>query len=214
MKKTEKISFLIDSLAKRYPSPKAALDWRTPWELLVATILSAQCTDERVNKVTPPLFERFPDVYAYVDADVLELEKFVHSTGFFRNKAKNIQLAARRIVEVHNGEVPQTMEEMLALAGAARKTANVVLSNAYGIDLGIAVDTHVKRIAYRLGFTQSDNPIIIEKDLLALFPQDKWGAVNHYMVFFGREVCHSRSPECTICELIAICPQKGITKTK
>lgn len=204
---------ITQHLAKRYPAPQTELTWTDPWELLVATILSAQCTDARVNMVTPQLFTTWPTVHDVAKADLSALETTIHSTGFYRNKAKNIREAARRIVTMYQGQVPQTMQDMVTLAGVARKTANVVLSNAFGIHAGIAVDTHVKRIAFRLGLTKETNPDKIEQDLMPLFLQQDWGKVNHYLVLFGRQVCTARKPQCVICELEDICPKYGLIPT-
>ncbi|WP_419788041.1 endonuclease III [Pseudodesulfovibrio sp.] len=210
MKKRERAKEVLHRLAKRYPSPTPALNWSSPWELLVATALSAQCTDERVNKVTPVFFERWPDIKDAAEADVKEIEEIVRSTGFFRNKAKNLKAAATRIMEVYGGEVPQTMAELITLGGVARKTASIVLSNAFGVNEGIAVDTHVMRLAFRLGLTTKTAQQQIEKDLMPLFPRENWGDINHYLVFFGREVCPARKPRCESCELADICPKKGV----
>ncbi|MDO9581674.1 MAG: endonuclease III [Desulfomicrobium sp.] len=198
-------------LARRYPKPRTELTWTTPWELLVATILSAQCTDVRVNTVTPELFATWNSVEQMARAERAQIEKVIRSTGFFRNKAKNLHASASRIVTEFQGQVPRTMEEMLTLPGVARKTANVVLSNAFGVQAGIAVDTHVKRIAFRLGLTAETNPDKVERNLLKLFPQQSWGAVNHYLVLFGREVCVARKPRCGGCELADLCPRIGVT---
>ena len=198
-------------LARRYPTPRTELTWTTPWELLVATILSAQCTDARVNTVTPQLFATWKTVEQMAGATPAQIETVIRSTGFFRNKAKNLHASAVKIVAQFGGQVPRTMEEMLTLPGVARKTANVVLSNAYGVQAGIAVDTHVKRISFRLGLTGQTSPDKVEQDLLGLFPQQSWGAVNHYLVLFGREVCVARKPRCGICELADLCPQTGVT---
>jgi len=198
-------------LARRYPEPRTELTWTTPWELLVATILSAQCTDARVNTVTPELFATWNTAEQMAEAEPSQIEKVIRSTGFFRNKAKNLHGAASRIVTEFQGLVPRTMEEMLTLPGVARKTANVVLSNAFGVQAGIAVDTHVKRITFRLGLTDQTNPDKVERDLLKLFPQQSWGAVNHYLVLFGREVCVARKPRCVNCELADLCPRIGVT---
>ena len=197
-------------LAGRYPEPRTELDWSSPWELLAATILSAQCTDARVNQVTPRLFATWNGVEQMANADVGDIEEVIRSTGFFRNKAKSLQGAARRIKAEYGGQVPRTMDDMLTLPGVARKTANVVLSNAFGVQAGIAVDTHVKRISFRLGLTRETVPDRIERDLVKLFPQDSWGAVNHYLVLFGREVCTARKPRCGDCELEDICPKTGV----
>lgn len=210
MNKKERALEIYKRLSKRYPSPKPALTWSTPWELLVATALSAQCTDERVNMVTPVFFERWPDIKDAAKADVTEIEEVVRSTGFFRNKAKNIKAAATRIMEVYDGEVPRSMAELVTLGGVARKTASIVLANAFGINEGIAVDTHVKRLAFRMGLTTKTSPLQIEKDLMPLYPQDAWGDINHYLVFFGREICPARKPLCDQCELNDICPKKGV----
>ncbi|WP_319584978.1 endonuclease III [uncultured Pseudodesulfovibrio sp.] len=210
MNKKERAAEIFDRLSKRYPTPKPALDYTNPWELLVATALSAQCTDERVNKVTPVFFERWPEIKDAAEADVSEIEDVVRSTGFFRNKAKNIKAAAQRIMTKYDGEVPRTMAELITLGGVARKTASIVLANAFGVNEGIAVDTHVKRLAFRMGLTTKTEPVQVEKDLMPLFPQDTWGDVNHLLVFFGREVCPARKPKCDICELNDICPKKGV----
>lgn len=200
-------------LALRYPKPKTALTWTSPWELLVATVLSAQCTDARVNLVTPHVFARWPEVHDVAKAEQSELEQIIYSTGFYRNKAKNLIGAAQRIVAEFAAHVPQTMDEMLTLPGVARKTANVVLSNAFDVQAGIAVDTHVKRISFRLGLTRQTNPDKVEQDLLPLFPRPSWGEVNHYLVLFGREVCTARKPNCLTCELFDLCSQCGLTST-
>jgi endonuclease-3 len=197
-------------LARRYPKPRTELTWATPWELLVATILSAQCTDARVNTVTPELFATWKTAEQMAGAEPAQIEEIIRSTGFFRNKARNLHASALKIVTEFDGRVPRTMEEMLTLPGVARKTANVVLSNAYGVQAGIAVDTHVKRITFRLGMTRQTNPDKVEQDLLKLFPQQSWGAVNHYLVLFGREVCVARKPRCGICELADLCPKIGV----
>lgn len=210
MKKKERATEIYSRLSRRYPEPEPALTWATPWELLVATALSAQCTDERVNMVTPVFFQKWPTIPDAANADVGEIEAIVRSTGFFRNKAKNIKAAATRIMDVYHGEVPCTMAELITLGGVARKTASIVLSNAFGINEGIAVDTHVKRLAFRLGLTTKTDPIQIEKDLMPLYPQEHWGDINHYLVFFGREICPARKPKCAECELNDICPKKGV----
>lgn len=197
-------------LAARYPAPAPMLDFKDPWGLLVATALAAQCTDARVNKVTPVFFERWPTIADLARADVREIEAVVHSTGFYHNKAKNLLAAAQRIMTVYGGEVPRSMAELVTLGGVARKTANIVLSNAFGINEGIAVDTHVTRLAFRLGFTESTDPKIIERDLMPLFDRSQWADINHYLVFFGREVCDARKPKCPECPLNALCPRKGL----
>lgn len=203
---------IFKRLRIRYPSPVPALDHTNAWELLVATVLSAQCTDERVNKVTPGLFARWPGPAHLRHATQDELEAVVRSTGFFRNKAKNLIAAAARIMDVFAGQVPRTMAELITLPGVARKTANIVLSNAFGVQEGIAVDTHVARLSYRMGLTDSEDPVRIERDLMPLFPREHWGEINHMLVFFGREVCPARKPGCPACELAGICPKRGVAK--
>lgn len=203
-----------ERLARRYADPQTELTWTSPWELLVATILSAQCTDARVNQVTPNLFARWKGPAEMASASQNDVEAVIRSTGFFRNKAKNLRAAAARIMTAYAGEVPRTMEEMLTLPGVARKTANVVLSNAYGVHEGIAVDTHVKRISFRLGLTGETSPDKIERDLVRLFPRQSWGDINHYLVLFGRHVCIARKPACTVCELDDLCPREGVGQSK
>ncbi|GAB7079747.1 endonuclease III [Megalodesulfovibrio paquesii] len=205
-----RINAILAILAARYPTPETMLHWGTPWELLVATVLSAQCTDDRVNQVTPGLFARFPDVSAMAGAGQAEVETLIHSTGFFRNKARHLIAAARIILDRHAGQVPQTMDALLELPGVARKTANIVLANAFGVQAGVAVDTHVKRLSWRLGLTDSKDVARIEKDLMTLTPQADWGRLNHWLVLFGREVCPARSPHCARCPLEALCPKRDV----
>ncbi len=197
---------VLARLTELYPDATCSLDYETPVQLLVATVLSAQCTDERVNKVTPALFDRFPDAATMAGADPDELQALVRSTGFYRNKAKNIQLACHRIMTEFGGEVPRTMEELLTLAGVARKTANVVLAHAFGINSGVTVDTHVKRLSNRLKFTKSDNPIQIERDLMKLIPQFDWENWSIRLIYHGRAVCNARKPACDRCTLADLCP--------
>jgi len=199
---------ILSRIQHLYPDATCSLDYSTPVQLLVATILSAQCTDERVNKVTPGLFGRFPDAEGLANADIIELEELVHSTGFYRNKAKNIQGACRMIVSDFNSVVPNTMTELLKLPGVARKTANVVLAHAYGINAGVTVDTHVKRLSQRLGLTKNTEPVGIEKDLMALLPQADWENWSIRLIYHGRAVCKARSPGCDICELADLCDMK------
>lgn len=206
----ERAQAIFALLAARYPSPAPMLDFKDPWGLLVATALAAQCTDARVNKVTPVLFQRWPAIGDLAQADVQDIEAVVHSTGFYRNKAKNLKAAAQRIMTVYGGEVPRTMAELITLGGVARKTANIVLGSAFGINEGIAVDTHVTRLAFRLGLTESLDPKIIERDLMPLFDRPQWADINHYLVFFGREICDARRPKCDECPLNALCPRKGL----
>ena len=202
----ERIGPILTLLHAAHPDARCALHHRSALELLVATILSAQCTDERVNKVTPALFARYPDARAFAEADREELEQMIHSTGFYRNKAKNVQEACRRIVEVYDGQVPATMEELLSLAGVARKTANVVLGTAYTIADGIVVDTHVKRLAQRLGLTTQQEPEKIERDLMAITPRTAWIDLAHLLIFHGRRVCDARKPACAVCVVSQLCP--------
>lgn len=210
MIKKERANEIFRRLARRYPDPEPALDWSHAWELLVATVLAAQCTDERVNKVTPALFKRWPTIADMATADIHEVEEMVRSTGFFRNKAKNIVASASLIINEFGGRVPETMAELIRLPGVARKTANIVLSNAFHIHEGIAVDTHVKRLSFRLGLTKHTDPVRIEKDLMPLFERKNWGDINHFLVYYGREVCNAQRPRCTECELADICPKKGV----
>jgi endonuclease-3 len=189
-----------------YPDATCSLNYSTPVQLLVATILSAQCTDERVNKVTPDLFGKFPDAESLAIADLVELESLVRSTGFYRNKAKNIQAACRMIVTEFNSVVPNQMEQLLKLPGVARKTANVVLAHAYGINAGVTVDTHVKRLSERLGLTDHTDPVRIEQDLMGLLPQPDWENWSIRLIYHGRAICKARSPVCIACELADLCP--------
>lgn len=203
---------ILVRLKRLYPEASCTLNYETPVQLLVATILSAQCTDERVNLVTPELFRRFPDAVALANAEVSELEQLVRSTGFYRNKAKNIQAACRQIVSEYGGQVPQTMEELLKLPGVARKTANVVLAHAYGIHAGVTVDTHVKRLSQRLGLTQHSDPIRIERDLMQLLPQPDWENWSIRLIYHGRAVCTARNPACDGCVLADLCPAADPSK--
>ena len=196
---------ILSRIQHLYPDATCSLDYATPVQLLVATILSAQCTDERVNKVTPGLFGKFPDAESLANADLTELEELVRSTGFYRNKAKNIQGACRMIVQDFNSVVPNKMEDLLKLPGVARKTANVVLAHAYGINAGVTVDTHVKRLSQRLGLTKNTEPVGIEKDLMKLLPQPDWENWSIRLIYHGRAVCKARSPSCDICKLIDLC---------
>lgn len=193
-------------LATVYPGLDVSLDWTTPLELVVATILSAQCTDERVNQVTPALFDRYPTAHHYAAADPEELEGLIRPTGFYRNKAKHIRGMATLVVERFAGDVPATMDELLELPGVARKTANVVLSNAYGRHAGIVVDTHVKRVARRLGFTKETDPVKVERDLMALLPTEAWHPIPWRLILHGRNRCTARKPDCANCEIRDDCP--------
>ncbi|MEH2463632.1 endonuclease III [Nostoc sp.] len=197
---------ILARLKRLYPDATCSLNYSTPVQLLVATILSAQCTDERVNKVTPVLFSKFPDAASLAIADLVELETLVRSTGFYRNKAKNIQAACRMIVTEFNSVVPNQMEQLLKLPGVARKTANVVLAYAYGINAGVTVDTHVMRLCERLGLTEAKDPVRIEQDLIGLLPQSDWENWSIRLVYHGRAICKARSPACIACELADLCP--------
>ena len=197
---------ILVRLKRLYPEAPCTLNYETPVQLLVATILSAQCTDDRVNLVTPALFERFPDAVALGNADLEELESLVRSTGFYRNKSKNIKGACQAIVNKFNNQVPQRMELLLELPGVARKTANVVLAHAFGINMGVTVDTHVKRLSQRLGLTEHTDPTRIERDLMVLLPQPDWENWSIRLVYHGRAVCNARNPACNICELADLCP--------
>ena len=197
---------IIRLLHEAYPDAQCELNYATPLELLVATILSAQCTDVRVNMVTPELFVKYPSAEAYADADIEELQEYIRSTGFYRNKAKNVQNASRRIIEEYDGEVPDTMEELVTLPGVARKTANVVLGDAFHVSEGIAVDTHVKRLSNRLALTEESKPDKIERDLMQLAPQEEWTDVSHLLIFHGRRVCSAKKPNCAECTISHLCP--------
>lgn len=197
-------------LEKRYPDAQTALSHRNPFELLIATILSAQCTDERVNMTTPELFRAYPTPRKLAESKQEDVEKIIKSCGFYRNKAKSIRAAARTIVDDHGEAVPSTMEALTALPGVARKTANVVLGNAFDIHVGVVVDTHVKRLATRLGFTEQTNAEKIERDLMALFPRSKWTKLAHLLILHGRNVCKARKPDCANCAVEGDCPKIGV----
>jgi endonuclease III len=212
--KKKRTAEIIKRLKKTYPDAHCALNHTNPFELLVATSLSAQCTDVQVNKVTANLFRKYRTPQDYLDVSQEELENDIRSIGFFRSKAKNIQAASKRLIEVYGGEVPRTMEEMVTLAGAGRKTANVVLGNAFGIASGVVVDTHVSRLSQRLGLTEKTTPEKIEIDLAELVPKKDWVMFSHWLIFHGRQVCHARKPKCTECVLADQCPSyKVFVKT-
>jgi len=196
----------IERLKSEYPGAKTALDWKNPLELLVATILSAQTTDVRVNAVTPTLFAKYPTAADYAAADPTELEEDIRPTGFFRNKAKSLRGMARALVNDHGGEVPRTMEDLVALPGVGRKTANVVLGNAFSIDEGVVVDTHVRRLSNRLGFTTHNDPEKIERDLMQTVPKRDWTVFSHLLILHGRSVCKARKPACSDCVVNDLCP--------
>ena len=199
-------SEVISRLKAEYPDARTELDWANPLELLVATILSAQTTDVRVNEVTKTLFEKYRTAADYAGADPNELEQDIRPTGFYRNKARSLRGMAQALVEEHGGEVPRTMPELVALPGVGRKTANVVLGNAFGIDEGVVVDTHVRRVSGRLGLTGKQDPEKIEQDLMRVVPREDWTVFSHLLIFHGRRVCKARKPDCPNCVLDDICP--------
>jgi endonuclease-3 len=207
---SRRVSALLEGLAVLYPDVETALQHENAYQLLIATILSAQCTDARVNQVTPELFARFPTPAALGAAPQSEVEELIRSTGFFRNKARAIIGASQRLADAYGGEVPRTMEEMLTLPGVARKTANVVLGSAFGIAVGVVVDTHVKRVAARLGLTQSTRPDRIEQDLMARIPREEWITFSHRVIWHGRRLCKARRPRCTECPLVPHCPAAAL----
>jgi endonuclease-3 len=200
---------IVRKLAQLYPDARCALHHQSPLQLLVATILSAQCTDARVNLVTPVLFARYRDAQAFATADRTELESYIQSTGFFRNKARSIIACCQALVERHGGEVPATMEELVPLAGVGRKTANVILGSAFGVP-GITVDTHVGRLSRRLGLTTHTDPAKVERDLMELIAKKDWTMFSHRLIFHGRQVCHARKPDCAGCGLAKLCPKAGV----
>jgi endonuclease-3 len=196
---------IIKELDRLFPKATCALRHSNAWELLVATILSAQCTDERVNKVTPELFKKYPEIEDFANASQQELAADIRSTGFFNNKSKSLIGAAKKLLSDYNGTVPKTMDELLTVPGAARKTANVVLGTAYGIASGVVVDTHVQRISHRLDLTKNTDPTKIEQDLMRVLPTDKWIPFAHQLIHFGRSICVARKPRCAICPLDPVC---------
>lgn len=207
--KVERLNKIITRLLQDYPVLKSALDYDDPLQCLIATILSAQCTDVRVNMVTPALFRRFPSARSYAEADPLTLEEMIRSTGFFHSKAKSIIRSCQKIVRDHEGRVPDTMEELTALEGVGRKTANCVLGNAYG-QPAVMVDTHVKRLTWRMGITSQTDPDKIEADIRALFPENMWMKVSHVLIYHGRNVCKARKPNCAECSIATLCPRRGV----
>jgi endonuclease-3 len=209
----EKSLKVLDILAATHSDAAIALEFSNPLELLVSTILSAQCTDVRVNQVTRDLFRKYPDARAYAEADLPALESDIRSTGFFRSKARNIIACAKTIVENHAGEVPRSMEELTALPGVGRKTANVVRGNAFGLP-GMVVDTHVKRVAFRLGWTGEKDPEKIEKELSKLLPEERWSQTSHVLIFHGRRICRAPVPSCSACPVLEYCPRTGVTKSR
>lgn len=203
--RARRLQRILDSLNELFPAAVCALHHKDAWQLLVATILSAQCTDERVNKVTPGLFAKYPTIRDFAAVSQEELANDIKSTGFFNNKSKSIIGAAKRILAEYRGKVPNTMEELLTVPGAARKTANVVLGTAYGIATGIVVDTHVQRISRRLDLTRNEDPVQIEKDLVKIIPQERWILFSHQVIHFGRQICVARKPKCERCPMDSLC---------
>lgn len=207
MKKEELID-ILEKLKKEYPEAVCSLDFKTPLEMAIAVLLSAQCTDERVNKVTPMLFKRCKNVQDFADIDLKELEEIIYPCGFYKNKAKNIKLLAEKLLKDFNGEVPNTMEELITLPGIGRKSANVIMLEAFNNPQGVAIDTHAKRICNRLGISKSPDPIKIEQDLLKKLPKECYYDANHLLVFHGRKTCKARNPECNKCVLEKYCKNK------
>ena len=208
--KTSQIQPVIQALKKHYPDAHCALNFKNPFELLIATILSAQCTDERVNKVTEVLFAKYPTPEALSKATLPQIEKIIFSAGFYKNKAKNLKACAETLVEKHGSQVPKTMDELVVLPGVGRKTANVVLGNAYGIASGVVVDTHVSRLSNRFGWVKGDNAVVIERALNKLIPQEDWIMISHYLIYHGRQICKARNPSCDKCFLFDLCSRKGV----
>ncbi len=204
--KAKRAPVILDRLADAYPDARIALRFSDPWQLLVATVLSAQCTDKKVNEVTAQFFPRYPDPEAVAEAPLEELEEILRPTGFFRQKARNLAASARFLLDFHGGEVPASMDELLELPGVARKTANVVLSNAFNEHVGIVVDTHVKRISRRLGLTRHEDPVKIESDLMRLFPRERWLEVSDLFIAHGRRTCLAQRPRCHDCPVEDLCP--------
>lgn len=206
----EKLREIIRRLKKEYPEIRTALNFGNPFELLVATILSAQTTDAHVNKVTANLFKKYKSIKDYATVSIETLQKDISSINFYKTKAKNIHEAAKMIVKEFNSKVPKTMDELITLPGVARKTANIILSNAYGINEGIAVDTHVKRLTFRLGITKNEDPVKIENDLMEITPKREWGNLSHLLIFHGRKICQAKKPKHNECVLYDICPSRNI----
>ena len=209
MTRGERAAKILRILRKTYPDAHCELTHRNPFELLVATILSAQCTDVRVNMVTPALFQKYPDAQAMAGGRQEDLEELIRSTGFYRNKAKNIRAASAALAGKHGGKVPRDLDSLTVLPGVGRKTANVVLGNAYGIESGVVVDTHVGRLSQRLGLTKHRDPVKIEQDLMKVVPRESWTLWSHLLIWHGRRRCFARKPDCDHCELSALCPSAG-----
>jgi endonuclease-3 len=210
--KAARVKRIIAELKRAYPDAHCELNYSSPLELLIATILSAQCTDKRVNVVTSELFKNYRSAAAYAEASASELEQAIKSTGFFRNKTKSIRSATEAIVKRHHGEVPRTMEELIQLGGVGRKTANVVLGNAFNVNVGVVVDTHVARLSGRLGLTREKDPQKIEQQLMELVPQNQWTLFSHWLIWHGRRRCFARSPDCPGCEIKSLCPRIGVPR--
>ncbi len=210
--KTARTQKIMAGLKQAYPDAHCELNHSNPLQLLVATILSAQCTDKRVNLVTADLFKQYPSAAAYAAAPQAELEQAIKSTGFFRNKAKSIKTCCRALVDRHAGQVPHTMDELIQLGGVGRKTANVVLGNAFNLNCGVVVDTHVARLARRLGLSRHTAPETIEQDLMSLVPQPQWTMLSHWLIWHGRRRCYARNPDCPHCEIKSLCPRIGLLK--
>jgi endonuclease-3 len=208
--KSSRTNRIVAGLKRAYPDAHCELNFSNPLQLLIATILSAQCTDKRVNLVTADLFRKYTSARAFAEAPAADLETAIKSTGFFRNKAKSIKTCCQALVEQHQGEVPRTMEELVELGGVGRKTANVVLGNAYGINSGIVVDTHVTRLSRRLGLTRQVDAVKIESELVQLVPRGEWALFSHLLIWHGRRRCVARNPDCTGCEVRALCPRIGV----
>ena len=207
----QRIGLIMQTLAALYPEADTALVHDNPLQLLVATILSAQCTDARVNMVTPALFKQFQTAHDFAEAELAELEVYIKSTGFFRNKARNIKACCRMLVDRFGGKVPGNLDDLLSLPGIGRKTANVVLGNAFDTP-GITVDTHVGRLSRRLGLTREHDPVKVEHVLMKLVPQEKWTSFSHELILHGRAICHARNPKCEVCPLNPLCPKIGVKK--
>ncbi|HEU5122950.1 MAG TPA: endonuclease III [Verrucomicrobiae bacterium] len=211
--KSARTKQIIAALRRAYPDAHCELNFSNPLELLIATILSAQCTDKRVNIVTADLFKHYRTAADFANADISELEEAVKTTGFYRNKAKNIKACCQSIVEKHSGTVPKTMEQLIELGGVGRKTANVVLGNAFGINVGVVVDTHVGRLSIRLGLTRETDPVKVELALMSLVPKDEWTLFSHLLIWHGRRRCYARNPDCAHCEVLSLCPRIGVKKS-
>src|SRR5215469_1851172 len=208
----QQVAAIITELRQLYPQAKCTLNYSNPLQLLIATQLSAQCTDERVNIVTATLFQKYRNVEDFAQVSQTELEQDIHSTGFYRNKAKNIRGTCQRLITTYGSEVPRTMKELLTLPGVARKTANVVLGNAFGIVEGFVVDTHVGRLSRRFGWTTNTDPVKVEQDLMRIIPRSDWLDLSHLLIFHGRTICDARRPHCEQCSLSHLCPSSQITK--